>query len=406
MIRASVDRGGAGRSRAGRERPREPRGRLSLLLVAGLLVLGTLADYWSGPVVAAAAFYVVPVGLTAWLWGNRAGVPIALAAATLNVATEWSHPDLPLPGEIMLVNQGVLATVFLVIAWLAALAGEKQRLLARQRGALARINTQMETEMRAARALQELLTPPPPRHPSIEIETFFRPARIVGGDAVDFALTPGGRLAIAVADVAGKGSPAALAGAVLIGMLADAPAREDSPADTLRYLNDRLVERLPDELFVTLFYALVDLATGELVYASAGHEPAILFPAAGGLEELMPTGTALGIQPEAEYRERSLRLAAGDSLFVYTDGILDLRQPSGERLGFDGLWPLVAKHLGVPCADLISGVAQDAGANSASRPDDITLVVVRYAGSEAAHHEMPAAERLARAAPATPPTRG
>ena len=176
-------------------------------------------------------------------------------------------------------------------------------------------------------------------------------------------------------------SPAALAAAVLVGLLEDAPGRYRSPAETLHYLNSRLAERLPNTSFVTMFYALLDLRTGEMSYSSAGHDPAILFRADGRFEALPATGMVLGVTPAAEYREEKRTLAPGDLVFSYTDGLTDMRNEVGDRLGFERARYLVATRAKLPCSELVEAVVRAARDETATAPDDIMLVATRYLGA-------------------------
>ncbi|MBI3911012.1 MAG: serine/threonine-protein phosphatase [Armatimonadetes bacterium] len=349
--------------------------------VALLLLLATTADYVTGPAIIAAAFYVFPVGLAGWRRGPGAGLAAAALAALLNITTEWMHPARPLPNSLVLINQFLHTVILMTIGGLAGLLGEQQHAIAQQRDQITRVVRQLEEDIRAARAIQELLISAPPLLPGVEIGTYLQPARILVGDAIELSLSPEGRLVFVVADVSGKGVPAALAGAALIGMLEDARARYHSPAGTLRYLNQRLVGRLPGEMFVTLFYALLDPERATLTYASAGHDPALLFRRCGGVAELLPTGMVLGVLPDARFEERTLSLAPGDLLFGYTDGITDVPQPTGERLGLERLLALVASSMSLSCPELVRSVARQAiGDEAQPIQDDISLVVVRYLG--------------------------
>ncbi|MBW8858029.1 MAG: serine/threonine-protein phosphatase [Bradyrhizobium sp.] len=177
----------------------------------------------------------------------------------------------------------------------------------------------------------------------MDIATFSATARILGGDTLDIAQR-GTHLAVLVGDVSGKGSPAALAAAVLAGLLDDCPTRFDSPARTLEYLNARLLNRLPPEMFVTALYLILDAATGKLLWANAGHERPFLLragePGARTAEELGSDHGAdlpLTLDAHSAYRDRETLLRPGDGLFCYTDGLTDLRLATGKRFGIDPL---------------------------------------------------------------------
>jgi serine phosphatase RsbU (regulator of sigma subunit) len=356
--------------------------------IALLLLLATLLDHVTGPAVSAAAFYIFPVGLAGWYFGGRIAGLIAALAAVLNAATIWlalaPHgftPDL-------LASQGLHAVVYGVVAFLTTYLRQEKQLLKEERDQVEQLRGQMAEEMHAARTLQELLFQSPPSHPAVELGTFMATARILGGDALDVSLS-GDRLAALVADVSGKGSPAALATAVLLGMLEDCPERFTSPARTLEFLNRRLVSYLPDEMFVTALYVLLDLETGTLTWASSGHEPPLLLSATSSpVVETLESAGGIGNMPlailaGASYEDYAREFAPGDVLLCYTDGLTDLRLPSGERLGREKMRTLFAHAATRPCTELLPAMLAEAtGADveelqAGGLEDDLSMVALR-----------------------------
>jgi len=352
-------------------------------LVLLLLGLATFLDYITGTKVPAAAFYVFPIGLAGWWRGGLAAALVAAASVGLNVMTERWPPERPILPNL-LTGDTLQTVVFAGVAFLSARLRRQQRELAQQRERLEHLNRQMATEMHAARAIQRLLLPPPLQHPSVEIATFAETARILGGDALDISLS-GNRLAVAVADVSGKGSPAALAAAVLLGLLEDCPSRYDSPAGTLCYLNERLATRLPPEMFVTLLYLLLDLDTGVLIWSCAGHELPLLLRAT---EEAGPAvvdlwsdnrgDLPLSLFADATYTEHRASLVHGDRLFCFTDGLLDLRFATGDRLGLHRLRCLVAETAQLTCADQAAALSRQATDPGVFMDDDVTFAVIEF----------------------------
>jgi len=167
---------------------------------------------------------------------------------------------------------------------------------------------------------------------------------------------------------------------VLVGLLEDAPDRYGAPAQLLRYLNDRLESRLPEEMFVTMFYGVLDLRTGVVTYASGGHEPPACLRAGGWMEHLTSGGFPLGAFPETDYEEFTVRLDPGDTLFCYTDGLTDQLQSDGTRIGDEGLRELLAGCVGMPGAEILATALQGATGGSSALADDITAVAVHYLG--------------------------
>lgn len=358
--------------------------------------MATAADHAVGPQVMSSAFYTLAVAVAAWGRYPLALVGVSLAAVALGTSANLSDGGGAL--RILAINQILNLAVYLGFGWLAMRVGQHERRLRAQRDAEQRHAAQLEEEMMAARAIQSLLFPPDPKYPHVDAAQLSVPARILGGDALFHSASgDGSRVAFGVADVTGKGSPAALLAAVLIGMLDEAPQRHESPAMVLAALNSRLADRLPEGRFITMFYGLIDGARGTLTYANAGHEPAILVRARGGsTEELSPTGMLLGISRDALYTQRRLPLEPGDLVFCYTDGLSDLRTREGEPLGTARLSHLVRTAVAdeADSATVIRRVYERALELIAPPSDDVTIVAVRYLGdAEKPCRELPEAER-------------
>lgn len=353
------------------------------LLVGGLMLLAAAGDFLSGPFLATQSFYALAVVVGVWGQGWRASFFIPLIAGILDALSDALHPLHPPINTLFVANQALNLAIYFFLGWLSGLAGQQQQRLAAQRDALARASEQMEDDLFAARNLQALLMDAPPDHPAIDSGAYFDSANILGGDAAILHLDQSGCLAFGVADVSGKGSPAALAAAVLVGLLEDAPGRYRSTAETLQYLNQRLAERLPSTSFVTMFYGLLNLHTGELTYSSAGHDPAILFRADGRFEALAATGMVLGVSQDATFGEEKRFLSPDDLIFCYTDGLTDMRDEAGNRLGFERARYLAATRLQQSCPELVESVVRAARDETVAAPDDIMLVAARYLGMPA-----------------------
>lgn len=213
---------------------------------------------------------------------------------------------------------------------------------------LAQAAAQRETsqDLAQARKLQRSFLPQEiPVIAGWEFVARIEPARETSGDYYDFIPLPGGRLAILVADVADKGAGAALFMASSRTLMRTFVERyPDRPAQVLESVNRRLVEDTPEGLFVTLFYAILDPATGQITYCNAGHNPPLLY--SYGSEEslhwLAGTGTAVGILPDAVWQEDTQILEPGDLLVLYTDGVTEAQNRTGEYFGETGVQEALA----------------------------------------------------------------
>jgi steroid delta-isomerase-like uncharacterized protein len=205
----------------------------------------------------------------------------------------------------------------------------------------------IEQELRLARSIQQASLPKEvPQLEGWQISPFYRPAREVGGDFYDFHLLSEGRLGVVVGDATGKGVPAALVMATTCGMLQLAAQALDSssPREVLERVNEVLLARIPANMFVTCFYAILEPESGRLIYANAGHDLPYLRRRNGEAEELRARGMPLGLMLEMGYEEKEIVLDGGDSAFFYSDGLVEAHDPKGEMFGFPRLRELIAEH--------------------------------------------------------------
>ena len=177
------------------------------------------------------------------------------------------------------------------------------------------------------------------------INPIYQPAREVGGDFYDFHLLPEGRLGFVVGDATGKGVPAALVMSTTCDMLQLAAQALDSssPGEVLERVNEALVARIPANMFVTCFYAILEPESGRLLYANAGHDLPYVWQS-GEAEELRARGMPLGLMPGMSYEQKEIVLDVGEGVFFYSDGLVEAHDPKGEMFGFPRLRELVAKH--------------------------------------------------------------
>jgi serine phosphatase RsbU (regulator of sigma subunit)/predicted ester cyclase len=207
----------------------------------------------------------------------------------------------------------------------------------------------IEQELQVARRIQQASLPEEvPTLKGWEINPFYLPAREVGGDFYDFHLLPEGRLGVVVGDATGKGVPAALVMATTCGMLelAAQALESSSPGEVLQRVNEALLSRIPPNMFVTCFYAILEPESGQLLYANAGHDlPYVRCPHRGEARELRARGMPLGLMPGMAYEEKEITLEGGDSVLFYSDGLVEAHDPkTREMFGFGRLGALVGEH--------------------------------------------------------------
>jgi predicted ester cyclase len=204
----------------------------------------------------------------------------------------------------------------------------------------------VEQELGVAQRIQQASLPNEvPELEGWQIAPFYQPAREVGGDFYDFHLLSEGRLGLVTGDATGKGVPAALVMSTTCGMLQLAAQALDSssPGEVLSRVNETLLARIPTNMFVTCFYAILDPESASLSYANAGHDLPYLWHS-GECEELRARGMPLGLMPGMSYEEKEIVLDAGESVLFYSDGLVEAHDPKGEMFGFPRLQALVAKH--------------------------------------------------------------
>jgi sigma-B regulation protein RsbU (phosphoserine phosphatase) len=204
-------------------------------------------------------------------------------------------------------------------------------------------------------------------------------AREVGGDFYDFFPLAGDRMALLIADVSGKGIPAALFMAVSRTLLKDACQRGGDPAQVLAEANRALYQGNDACMFVTVFLAFYDIAGGGLDYANGGHPQAWLLRATGERDVFGCLGDPiLGIQPEHVFHTGHVQLQSGDTLFLYTDGVSEAMSPAGEPFGADRLERLLAETAALPTPEMGRRIVAALDAYQQGTPfDDITLLILR-----------------------------
>ena len=238
------------------------------------------------------------------------------------------------------------------------------------------------SELRIAQSIQNGLLPKSlPASTEFRAHAMIEPAREVGGDLYDLFFLDENRVAMTVGDVSGKGIPAALFMAVTRTLLRALAFQIANPAELLAELNNRLAEENPSTMFVTLFFGVLDLRTGALVFASAGHNPPLVIDSTGRAGPLPRVkGVALGVFAGVPYEEEAATLGAHDHLLLFTDGLTEAMNAEGELYGDDRALATAARLAHLPPHDLIAGLRRDVAehVDGAEASDDLTLLDLQY----------------------------
>ncbi|HMQ33062.1 MAG TPA: SpoIIE family protein phosphatase [Chloroflexaceae bacterium] len=325
---------------------------------------------------------------------------------------DTGDPALPWPEPLALGDQGCLAALPLVgrAGLLGALLldyDEEVRLSGRQAnlcvGAArqlaaaleslqlaeeAEAAARLEQELRVAREIQTALLPSrPPALPGWQVDAAWQSARVVGGDFFDFWQLPlrrepgvTGQLGLVIADVSDKGVPAAMFMA-LSRSLVRAAALDGSPPNlAIERANRWIIRDSESGMFVTLFYGVLEPASGRLRYTVAGHNPPLHYSATdGSIAELRTAGIALGVLEEIKLGAAEALLAPGDVLLLYTDGVTETIDDAREEFGVERLRGLLARRHAESAAEIVRAVIEAVAQHGQGRPpfDDVTLVVLK-----------------------------
>jgi len=235
---------------------------------------------------------------------------------------------------------------------------------------------EIERELVLARDIQQgLLLEAVPRLPGWEIGAISLPARDLGGDLYDFLPLGDGRHGIMIGDVSGKGLPAALRMAVARTVFRHEARRGEPPGPTLAAVNRGVIAEIPQGM-ITMLYAVLDTRAGELRMANAGHTYPVVIN--GCVHELELTGLPLGVDGDSDYQETSAMLRPGDTVLLYTDGVVEATNSSDEYFGFERMAQLLAGRPNLKPRALMQSLLHELRLwSSAGQTDDITVVVLR-----------------------------
>ena len=256
--------------------------------------------------------------------------------------------------------------------------------LVRQQQAEAATRQRFQQELEVAKLIQQNFLPKQlPELAGWQLAAYYRPAREVGGDFYDVIPLSDGRVGLVIGDVTDKGVPAALVMAATRSVLRASVQRLVDPGVVLERVNEHLCPDMPEKMFVTCLYGVLDPGSGRFWFANAGHDLPYVKTADGSIE-LRARGMPLGLMPGMRYEEKEMVLAPGDSLLLHSDGVVEAHDPEGGMFGFPRLKDAVARYPGG--GELIDRVLTELHEHTgpdSEQEDDITMVTLARSPSAA-----------------------
>jgi len=310
------------------------------------------------------------MGGTVMLQGVRSvlAVPLGVGANVFGII----YADSPLSDNRFTEDH---LKVLTTLASVAAIRVENARLTEEQME-----RERLEREQQVASEIQQRFLPAAaPQIEGYELQGISFPCYEIGGDYYDFIQREDGKMVVALGDVSGKGTAAALLMSSLHAAVHAHAESHESIASAISAVNRYLVESIPPNRFVTLFYAELDPKAGSLAFLNAGHNPPLIVHAGGTMEQLAAGGLPLGIMSDAEFREGRTQLRPGDVLVIYSDGVSEAVNGNGEEFGPTRLYEVVARNLDASASGIRDRIESALTKSCQGTPaaDDITLVIVK-----------------------------
>lgn len=247
---------------------------------------------------------------------------------------------------------------------------------------VARESERSQHELAVARTIQQGLLPRQlPKTDYFELKAVTMPCRTVGGDYYDVIPLPTGRYGITVADVSGKGLPAAMMAVTLQGVFSGFASADPSLPDLFGRVNTFLCERTPMDMYATVFYGVLQ-RSGLLNFVNAGHVPPLIIRSAGGVDTLDFANFPLGMFPGVEFEVRSAQLEPGDQVFIFSDGVTEAQNAAHDFFGEERLTQILEACGAQPghslCSNVVAAVRDFVG--EAPPADDLTVTALRFMG--------------------------
>jgi sigma-B regulation protein RsbU (phosphoserine phosphatase) len=310
---------------------------------------------------------------------ERAGSPLAWSGDLLVAPLQ----GLGGPGVVALVNPPSDRFDAHEVQLLASVAEQVSALIQAADTRAERMKSQrLEHELEIAAHLQSSLLPLRlPEAPDLHVAAYLQPARRVGGDFYDALASESGEMSLLLADVAGKGMPAALLTALVHAVFISEAGDRPDPGELLQVMNRLMFPDLDRaETFITAVVIRLDPRSGSFSYASAGHMDVAVWRGGEERMEFLPaSGLPLGVEPSAAYRAKTVPLRPGDELLLYSDGVTEAEGRDGALFGSEGLSAIISATFPAPAADQIRAIVDALDVHRGDRPlrDDVALLMVK-----------------------------
>ena len=330
-------------------------------------------------------------GMTGWINMNDVRLPVGSVIVDKGVwlgsGIEETLDRVQYTKDTLLFSFVPKSLMFLLATLVCVNIAEQGRKMVEKQRKLSENSARMETELRMATQIQEGMLPniyPPfPERREFDIYGTMNPAREVGGDFYDFFLVDEDNLALVVADVSGKGVPAALFMMAAKIILANNAMMGLSPAQVLAATNSSVCASNPEEMFITVWFGILEISTGRLTAANAGHEYPVLKQ--GDRFELFKDrhGLVLGAMDGVKYKEYTIQLSPGDKIFLYSDGVPEATDSNNKLFGTDRMLEALNQRPESPARNILADVqeAVDEFVGTAEQFDDLTMLCLEYRGN-------------------------
>ncbi len=336
-------------------------------------------DYALGMEIVLTVGAALLLGFIVYHWGARISAMVGFASiCAFALGSLWAFSQ----GVLLDAVLPIMASAAVYVSGTGYLYYEAEDERNRGRVALLRIAQEMEAAAQIQRAFLPKESPTGPLEQAYEVFAVMQPAKAVGGDFYDYFLIDDTKLAVAVGDVSGKGVPAALFMSVSRTVLRAIAFEGGEPGSVLSKVNAILARDNAESMFVTIFYAVLDLETGTLSFSSAGHDDGLLLSSSTGHEPLFHMGPAIGLIESSEYPTATRMLKPGDTLLLVTDGITEAFSVDGRSFSLDRMIKSATHQVYPSAHELVRALNQEVAdfSSGLEQSDDITCVALRFKG--------------------------